>query len=366
MALATHARPAPLKRYDVAPGGNSLSGLSSGAFMTVQMHLAHSSCFIGAGVIAGGPYRAVESFRAAAALAEDAYVLNAEYICMSPLTPQAGPDAERSARLARQTAAAGRIDPIENLAGQKVYIFTGTKDAVLAPSTVRATREFYDSLGVQDVWLVDNQKAGHSILTDNEEDLPMGANRPPYINRGGYMQSHVILDYIYGKSPVASGLSSKLERFDQSEFCADYAGRACMGDVGFLYAPAAVKSGERQARGVHIVLHGCKQGYAFVDYVNGLPDLANRATYGIRYATTTGYNYWAEANDLIVLYPQVRARDDNLVQNPEGCWDWWGYSSLDRDAPDYYTKQAVQIRVLYAMLERICGPEACAKGRTAA
>ena len=31
----------------------SVSGLSSGAFMTVQLHLAHSSMFIGAGVVAG-------------------------------------------------------------------------------------------------------------------------------------------------------------------------------------------------------------------------------------------------------------------------------------------------------------------------
>src|SRR5580698_3496740 len=62
-----------LGKYLVEPGKSSVSGLSSGAFMTVQMHLAHSSSFCGAGIIAGGPFRCAESFRAAALLAEDAF-----------------------------------------------------------------------------------------------------------------------------------------------------------------------------------------------------------------------------------------------------------------------------------------------------
>ena len=72
-----------------------MSGLSSGAFMTVQLHLAHSASFAGAGVVAGGPYRGVETFRGAAWLAEDAYELNALQLCMAPLTPELAPPARR-------------------------------------------------------------------------------------------------------------------------------------------------------------------------------------------------------------------------------------------------------------------------------
>ena len=360
----------PLQHYEVAAGGNSISGLSSGAFMTVQMHLAHSTAFIGAGVIAGGPYRAVESFRDAAALAEDAYILNAEYICMSPLTPSTGPNAAQLADLARRTAAAGRIDPLENLKGQRLYIFTGTNDTVVNSCVVRAARDFYGHLGVpaQQIRFVHDQPAGHSILTDNPEDQPISENRPPYINYGGYMQSHEILDHIYadqGVKPAAPSATGVLLRFDQAEFFADYEARASMGDVGFLYVPSSVMAGGA-ARGVHIVLHGCKQGYGYVDFVNGLSNRANEIPYGIRYVASTGYNRWAEANDLIVLYPQAEPRDNNTVQNPDGCWDWWGYSSLDREAPDYYSKDAVQIRAIYAMLERICGANVLAKRRIAA
>ena len=67
----------PLKPFNADLGQSSVSGLSSGAFMTVQLHLAHSSTFVGAGIIAGGPFRCAESYRAAAAIAEDALTLNA-------------------------------------------------------------------------------------------------------------------------------------------------------------------------------------------------------------------------------------------------------------------------------------------------
>jgi poly(3-hydroxybutyrate) depolymerase len=68
---------------------------------------------------------------------------------------------------------------------------------------------------------------------------------------------------------------------------------------------------------VHVVFHGCKQGLAAVEeqFVKG-----------------SGYARWAESNRLIVLFPQVRSGD----LNPNGCWDWWGYSGprfLEQGAP---------------------------------
>ena len=118
-----------LGQYKVRRGQSSVSGLSSGAFMTVQLHLAHSSSFTGAGVIAGGPFRCAQTYRGAAVLAEDAYVQNALYICMNPLVPQTGPNAEQLAELARETASSGEIDPVEHLTDHRVYIFTGGADS---------------------------------------------------------------------------------------------------------------------------------------------------------------------------------------------------------------------------------------------
>lgn len=242
-------------------GACSVSGLSSGAFMAVQLHLAHAAMFVGAGIVAGGPYRCAESFPGASAIAEDAFVQNALFICMNPLTSSVGPQPERLARMARQSARDGLIDPVEHLARQRLYIFTGSQDKVVSPLVVQATRRFYELLDVDPRGLrfIDDVPAGHAILSDHPEYNPLETNTPPY---------------------------------------------------------------------------------------------------GNRYMTTTGYNEMADTNDLVILYPQVEGVDDGLTQNPEGCWDWWGYSSESPQRPDYHTKQAVQIHAIHGMLQRLGEPRA--------
>ena len=71
------------------------------------------------------------------------------------------------------------------------------------------------------------------------------------------------------------------------------------------------------------------------------------ASNGERFPREAGYNRWAESNRLIVLYPQVKAS----FWNPRGCWDWWGYSGSE-----YATKEGVQIRAVWSMLERLSAP----------
>lgn len=345
-----------LSEYRVRRGESSISGLSSGAFMTVQVHLAHSASFIGAGIIAGGPFRCAESFRGAGFLAADAYTRSAMAIGMTPLIPQMAPDADRLAALARQTAENHGIDPLCHLARQRLYIFTGSADRVVYSDVVERTRRFYEALGVPrgNIQYRSDLPAGHSIITDNPEDSPLATNRPPYINNGGFMQSHEILRHIHG--PLAAPtdqLAGRLVRFDQTEFF-DGRARASMSRFGYAYIPARVLAGEAEAR-IHIVLHGCKQGYNYVNYVRGLPDIANQPPYGNRYITTTGYNHIAESNDIIVLYPQAEGSDGGDMQNPDGCWDWWGYTSPDPRKPDYYSKSAIQISAIYRMLERLGG-----------
>jgi poly(3-hydroxybutyrate) depolymerase len=334
----------------------SVSGLSSGAFMTVQLHLAHSALFVGAGVIAGGPCRCVESFPGAAPLPEDAFVQNALFICMNPLTPSVGPQPEHLARLAVQMAGDGLIDPLHHLQDQRLYIFTGSEDKVVNPSVVQATRSFYRLLGVkpENLKFVDTVPAGHAILTTRLEDNPLATNAPPYINRqpGDRMQSWDILDHIYPDLlPAAEQPGGRLLRFDQREFFSA-ASRSSMSAYGYVYVPLAVLQGE-PCRRVHVALHGCKQGANHVNIVNGRRDSSNEPPYGDRYYATTGYNEKADPNHIVVLYPQVEGVDDGFTQNPEGCWDWWGYSSASTTQPDYYSKNAVQISAIHQMLQRL-------------
>src|SRR6267142_4028412 len=46
----------PLGHFPVDPAQVSVSGISSGAFMDNQLHIAHSAGIMGAGIIAGGWY----------------------------------------------------------------------------------------------------------------------------------------------------------------------------------------------------------------------------------------------------------------------------------------------------------------------
>ena len=356
----------PSYRADIAR--STVSGLSSGAFMSVQLHLAHSATFCGAGIVAGGPYRCAESFPGISFNAEDACVQNALFICMNPLIPEAGPDAARLVALARATAERGLIDPVSHLADARLYIFTGSEDKVVDSSVVRTTRRFYEMLGVppSHIRFVDDVPAGHAILTANAEDNPLSANQPPYINRWDdvRMQSWDILETLYGPlNPPALRPDGRLVRFDQREFISDQA-RSSMSAYGYAYVPRSVEEGA-ECR-IHVALHGCKQGYNFVDCANGRPDRANEPPYGNRYYTTTGYNEIADTNDIVVLYPQAEGFDNLVIQNPEGCWDWWGYSATDVMQPDYYTKQAVQIEAIHRMVERLAGRSPAAQQATRA
>lgn len=346
-----------LGKYKASKQNNSISGLSSGAFMTVQLHLARSASFVGAGIIAGGPFRCAETYQPSGLVtAEDSRIENSLYICMNPLTPQTGPDARRLAKMARDTASAGLIDDIANLADDRLYIFTGTADDVVYSDVVERTRQFYAMLDVphENIMYVDNVDAGHSIITDNPEDSKLPFNQPPYINNGGFMQSHHILRHIYGPlAAPAKQLTGQLQCFDQMEFLGEDAPWASMSQFGYAYIPSKVLAGTVKEPRVHIALHGCKQGYNYTDYVNGRADIANQPPFGNRYFTTTGYNHIAESNDIIVLYPQVEGKDSGPVQNPDGCWDWWGYSNKDANSP-YYSRNAVQIKAIHAMLDRLC------------
>ncbi len=334
-------------------GQHSISGLSSGAFMTVQMHVAHSADFMGAGVIAGGPYRCVESYLGGVQKPADEYVLNALYIAMSPLTKDTAPDGKELAELARCTS---DIDDVANLKDDKVYVFTGSKDRVVRSVSVAATRDFYLNLGVaeKNMMFDDTVPAGHSIITLNETDSPLGANKPPYINKGDFIQSHQLLRHIYGDlKPAAHATAGRYVRFEQKPFVGEDSDRASMSQYGYAYIPSEVDKGTAEAKGVHIVMHGCKQGYSYVNYVNGRADKENQPPFGMRYVTSTGYVEMAEANNIIMLFPQAVGVDTNAAQNPEGCWDWWGYSDTESEQPDYYSKNAIQIRAIHGMLSQL-------------
>ena len=308
-AMAADALPS----FKVNKTQASVSGLSSGAFMAVQFHTAYSAEIMGAGVVAGGPYNC-------------AYVnWGGIETCM-----HGAPRGEASYAAAQSFAALGEIDSPVNLQRSRVYIFSGTNDAVVAQPVVDATYGYYQAAGLSKshIQYVKGVPAGHAFITPSYGH-DCSENVSPFINHcivdgQGYDQARAILSHIYGAlTEPAGNAAGRLLTFDQRPF-----GGLAMGDQGFLYVPRSCD--QNNACHIHVVFHGCLQTPQ---------DIGNQ------YYTDTGYNRWADTNNILVLYPQAAA---NVAANPEHCWDWWGYTGLQ-----FNVKASPQMSAVKKMMDRL-------------
>jgi poly(3-hydroxybutyrate) depolymerase len=307
-----------LPRLDLDPGATTVSGLSSGAFMAVQMQVAFSDRIAGAGIVAGGPYWCA---RGSATRAVSA--------CMAAPGGRA-PDITRGLAQAEAYAAEGAIAPLAGLADDRVFLFSGTEDEVVRPPVMAAAAAFYAAIGVPGATMrvVDDVAAGHAILLEEAEN-PCDANAFPWLNDCDRDQAGNILSWLYGDlAPPVPARADRLFHFDQSGYLTRPAA-VSMFELGLVYIPQACSAGARCR--LHIALHGCGQG------ADALED---------RFAREAGFNAWAEANDIVVLYPQAQA--DAARGNPLGCWDWWGYTG-----EAYATRAAPQMGAIARMSDAL-------------
>jgi poly(3-hydroxybutyrate) depolymerase len=307
----------PLPSFVVDIDRTSVSGVSSGAYMAGQFHVAFSDRVTGAGLIAGGPYFCAEGL-----------VSTALSQCMK--TTLGEPDSVRLFGLAQDFANQGRTDELANLADDRVYIFSGTRDETVLTAVADTATAFYRLAGVPDgrIAAVTDLPAGHAMVTDDHGGA-CATTESPFINDCDYDQAGAILEHIYGTlNPPSASPSGSFVEFEQGEFIGDPP-RHSMNDVGYVYVPQACSDGATCK--VHIVFHGCRQT---TDHI------------GDRFYRHAGYNEWADSNGIIVLYPQAWAGPGN----PRGCWDWWGY-----DSADYHLKTGRQMAAVMAMLRRLAG-----------
>jgi poly(3-hydroxybutyrate) depolymerase len=113
----------PIPVLNLEPEATTVSGLSSGAFMAVQMQVAFSGAISGAGIVAGGPYDCA-----------DHSLWRALYVCMDPFFVDADPDS--SLESMKALAAENRIDPLQGIAPDRLYLFHGQADDTVARSTL--------------------------------------------------------------------------------------------------------------------------------------------------------------------------------------------------------------------------------------
>lgn len=334
MPMPTFANELP--RLSLVQREVTISGLSSGAAMTAQLETAFSSHVSGVGIIAGAPFGCAEGRPLAATSA-----------CMKQgaMSVPFPPTVDRIASVIQSVS--GSIDPVEGMADDRVYLFHGTKDSVVSREAMDLVQDVLEHFGVPKTQIVyDNSFAApHSFLTTDVHDCLVENDR--FLNACGLDMAGAILNQLELVSePKVSAIPENLETFEQAQYFAADDGYS-MSDTGYVYIPSACRAG--QTCRLHIALHGCLQGDA---------ELGNT------FPRTAGYNEWAEANHVVVLYPQVGKRliprkIDLSDLNPLGCWDWWGYSTGSTEMfpnLDYLTKNAPQMATIAAMTAALGAP----------
>ena len=313
---------APLPALHATLTESSVSGVSSGGFMAVQIGVAHSKIIRGVGVIAAGPYYCAEGSISIALSG-----------CVNGVA-----DVDPLIAITRAWALAGLIDAPGAIAQQRIWLFSGTNDSVVKPVVVQALEKYYSAFVARaNIRSVSDVGAAHGFVTDNFGSACDKAGGEFIVNCG-FDAAGEILKQIYGElKPRKANPTGRLIEFAQREFASP--GRAgTLAERGYAFVPADCASG-KSCR-VHVALHGCEQSAANI---------------GNAFYTKAGYNAWADANSIIVLYPQIEP-STFFPMNPLGCWDWWGYTGAD-----YAQKSGAQIHAIRAMLDRLAGKGAEAR-----
>src|SRR3954453_16379381 len=211
-------KPTPtLAAYGVDLQQTSVSGVSSGAAMAVQIHVAHSSIMRGVGVIAGVAYDCADSRLAVAMRVERG--LN----CADGSAPYGGSDGA-SFSIARTTDAANVLgaidDPAVNLPRQKVWLFSGYNDGEVRRRAMDAVALYYANyVDAGNIFYKNNNQAPHALVTAHYGG-PCLALNPDFIINCGYDAAGRLLEHIYGRlnAPLTGIQSGSILPFDQSEF----------------------------------------------------------------------------------------------------------------------------------------------------
>lgn len=288
----------------------TVSGLSSGGFMAVQLHVAYSATFAkGAGVVAGGPFYCAQGS-----------ITNATGRCMTHSTSI---PVSTLVSTTNSWASSGLIDPVSNLANSKLYLFSGSLDSVVVPAVMDDLKTYYQSfVPAANIVQKKDIAAQHAFVTD---DFGNGCatKASPYINDCNFDGAGALLQQLYGPLNARNNgtLGGSLIEFNQSTFVSGHG----MATSGWVYVPAACSTGATCR--LHVVLHGCQQ---------------NTATVGTQVVTGAGYNRWADTNNIVMLYPQTSTAATN------SCWDWWGY-----DSANYAKKSGPQMSAIKAMVDQL-------------
>jgi poly(3-hydroxybutyrate) depolymerase len=335
--------PQPLPALNIAIGETSVSGLSSGGFMAAQFQVAHSSIVKGAGIVAAGPYFCARN-SIITATTKCSCTLDAWHkaCAVSPTSA----DVVGLVAATKHFAHTGLIDDPANIARQRAFIVAGGKDQTVPAPVVGQLRDYFTALGMPagNLAAITLADAGHGMPTPSFGSA-CAVTAEPYLIGCDFDTAGKILNWIYGPlEPARAGArQGRFIRYDQTPFIpkpSSFFARSGLDSSGWLYLPDTCARGEKCR--LHVVLHGCRQGQSFLPLQ---PPPGGGLYYGTTFVEHAGYDAWADSNHLVILYPQAVSI---AFSNPNGCWDWWGYTD-----EHYADRRGVQIRALRALVDRL-------------
>ena len=294
----------------------AVAGLSSGAYMATQAHMALNERIHGAALYSGGPYGCAQG-----------NLDRALGPCMK--ADAAAPELSGLVANAKERAEAGEIDPLSSLQFDRVFIFHGTNDAVVNPALSALSAALYRELGgsTAQVTLDDQRPIGHTFPT-----LATGSacevTESPFLGKCGVDGAGEGLRALFGAQGEPSAEpKGRLLSFNQAALFGEDEGTG-LAETGYAYIPTSCEPG---GCGALLVFHGCQQ---------------NAESVGEAFVRDAGFNRWADLYQLVVVYPQTRS--SYVPLNPKACWDWWGYSGTDYD-----TREGTQVRFVASLLDRL-------------
>mmetsp|Transcript_20359 Transcript_20359/g.52849 ORF Transcript_20359/g.52849 Transcript_20359/m.52849 type:complete len:359 (+) Transcript_20359:23-1099(+) len=293
---------------------HTISGLSAGGSMVAQHMVAFSSLVDGAAINAGSPYGCGS-------------LPDFDNTCNYDDPPI---NVETLFRTTADREATGAIDAVKNLADMPVYLYAGTQDSVTYFGVMEAARRYFAHYVNDDsMKVVFNVPSEHGYITDGYGEC-CDCIYGTYVLNCRYDQAGDILQHIYRgelKYPTAWSAPGR-NKFEVEQRSYTPEGSwwpgVQMRETGWAYVPEKCHANVSNCR-LHVHYHGCGE-------------------YGLMPANQIGYNQWAEANNIVVLYPMARSAIGNLM----GCWDWWGATGRTYD-----TKAGVQLNTVLNIIDNL-------------
>jgi len=294
---------------NIDPERITISGISAGGQMAHQMHIAYSDMINGAAIIAGGPFGCADGSLATAMArcmgkADDAYQVAEQAVAI------------------RAAAEDGRLAAVDDLADDPVWLYHGSLDTTVASGVSNALATLYaDFVPAGQIRYVTDIGSGHTFPARGRGS-ECSAMVAPFVADCDYDAAGEMLQFLYPDLKVPE---SALEP-DLTETSLPGAAAAGLSETAYLFIPTSCANG-KQACALHLVLHGCAQSAVQV---------------GTDFIQQTGYLPWAQANNIVLAFPQVVPGS----LNPYACWDWWGYTGAN-----YRFRDGAQMTVLADWIE---------------